>query len=219
VQVSGVIAALALVLSVISLLWQARTWRSSGPVIKVDLHYADASVFTVGKPAEVQARLNEEQDPWLYFVVVRNRGRAPATVEKVEIGDSDSAILDLAQYIVAEHSGKLPPVRLQSASTVRWLIPLRRVTDGMNDELDRRVARKEKFHRAEPVTEGLREKLSFYGHGIGLTRLRAWVTVGNGDVIVSHAVYPVGRLERGLMRLTVAVVALRDFRHIWRDSA
>jgi hypothetical protein len=198
--IADVIAGLALVLSVISLLWQARTWRSSGPVIRVDFQNADDSIFIHGEPTEAQIQHNRAQDRWRrhYFVVVRNRGRAPATVETIRMGIPQSASVDLVKYIVAKRSDKRPPLRIQSASAARWLIPLGPVVQGLREELDLR-----------PFIEQVQS----------LNVLRAWVTLGNGDEILSPPLSPgLGRLERLLLPLTFAALALRNFRHIWRNG-
>jgi hypothetical protein len=166
-QIQDLIAGLALILSVISLLWQARTWRASGPFIKVDCHRAQDTFFIFGEPTEAQTHHNEAQRPLRrhYFIVVRNRGRAPATIEKAQIGTRQSAILDLAQYIVAKRSDRLPALRLEPAASVRWLIPLEKVMDGIHAELELRAGHDE--------------------NSIMPSELRIWVTVGNGDEIVS----------------------------------
>lgn len=166
-QIQDLIAGLALVLSMISLLWQVRTWRSSGPFIKVGCGPAEDVIFSFGEPTEAQIQHNEAQRALRrhYFIVVRNRGRAPATIEKAQIGTRQSAILDLAQYVVAKPSDRLPPLRLEPAASVQWLIPLEKVMDGIHAELELRTGNDENW--------------------IMPRELRIWVTVGNGDEIVS----------------------------------
>jgi len=193
-QVSDVIAGLALVLSVISLLWQARTWRSSGPVIKVSLVRGDELIFIwdLRGPTEAQARHNEARQRWRRhcFVVVRNRGRAPATVESVQMGTSPSWSLDLASYVIAERSGRLPPLRLEPATSVRWLIPLEQVREGIVEMMELRTG------RDDPLDLPM----------VRLSDLRAWVTVGNGDQIASPRWLSERRSERILYLILMPVV-------------
>jgi hypothetical protein len=166
-RLQDAIAGLALVLSVISLLWQTWTWRSSGPRIKVSVERGNDSIFifSLDGPTTAQDRHNKAQDRWRdhEFIVVRNRGRAAATIEKVQAGTGRSAI-DLVKYIVAERSGKPPPFRLEPVSTIRWLIPVKAVIEGIRADLELRTGH-EQFPSAK--------------------ELKFWVTMGNGDEIGS----------------------------------
>jgi hypothetical protein len=161
-----IIASLALTLSVISLIWQAWTWRMSGPRLKVSCDHADDSIFIWNPdgPTRAQARHNKSQERWRNhcFIIVRNHGRAPTTIENVQMGNGNLGV-DLSRYIVAERSDAPPPLRLDPSSTARWLVPLDAVEKGIRKELKLRA-----------------------GDDIPLSRreIQARVTTGNGDVIL-----------------------------------
>lgn len=189
--VATFIAGLALILSVISLLWQARTWRLSGPSIKLTFTPGYDSIWSFGQPTEAQRRHNDEQKPWRdhYFVEARNRGRAAATIESVRIGDKQSAILDLSKYIVASRSDALPPIRIEPATTLRWLFPLRTMIDAVREELELRTGNDDDYVRPNEFC--------------------AWVTVGDGQAISSRPFSDQGLFERLSMRASLIGDALR----------
>jgi hypothetical protein len=54
-------------------------------------------------------------------------------VETVQMGTSRSQILDLAPYVVAGRSDDLPPLRLEPATAVRWLIPIEKAMEGIGE--------------------------------------------------------------------------------------
>lgn len=117
-----VIALLALLLSVASLVWQMLSWRYTGSFVKVDNH-AKFVVLPSGPP-----------HGYLVSVTARNVGRAAVTVTgmafKLKTGESLMSLLP--EY----WQGPATPHRLEAGDEVRWYAQHEKLLDGITGKPD-----------------------------------------------------------------------------------
>jgi hypothetical protein len=110
---ANILSITAIVLSVVSIAWQVKTWRESGPVVQVT---ANQAFLTYGP---------EISDPHV-DVTATNKGRAPITVKSwgLELpGGQHMAMLEYSRM-----SASLPH-RLEPGADASWYVETKTVTE------------------------------------------------------------------------------------------
>jgi hypothetical protein len=117
-----VIALLALLLSVASVLWQVVIWRYTGSFVKVDNH------------GKFEALPSGPPFGYLVAVVARNVGRVPVTVTGVSFKLRSG--VSLMTLFPEPWQGPATPHRLEAGDEVRWYAQEGKLLDGMTARPD-----------------------------------------------------------------------------------
>ena len=118
-----VIAVLSLVLSVVSLTWQAATFVLSGSRIQAELKHGarNAGVVATGPPGsqQLQALAAQGLTEEVLGVEVRNVGRLAASIDSVEAALEGGVKIKMLEFV----TGPVLSHRLEPQSSASWSVP------------------------------------------------------------------------------------------------